>query len=704
MKDSIAPIGKRGNDFRYKSVTGNRWFRMDRRTARLFNGRKNRFGRQKPLIESIEIDSLITCLREHRRRKTWLPARNVSTRKTSRRRVALCKIRWDCCQFMKVVLFSFALSGLALCAAAQQAPILFQHVRVFDGKTIIPETDVFVEGGLIRDVGQDLNEASAQIVDGTGKTLLPGLIDSHTHVWGAEALQQALVFGITTELDMFMPVQVDAELKKLEATGRGQNMADLRSAGTLATVPGGHGTEYGVKIPTITDPADAQAWVDARIAEGSDYIKIIYDDARVYGGQAVPTLSKSTMAAIIAAAHRRGKIAVVHIGSLQGARDAIEAGADGLAHLFIGPTSDLDFGQFVAAHHAFVIATLTVLHSICGPAAPGLRLISDPHLQPFLSPMDITALKRSFPQSTRGLSCKGATEAVKQLEAAGVPILAGTDVPNPGTVQGASLHEELQYLVEAGLTPTEALTAATSAPATAFHLDDRGRIAKGLRADLVLVNGDPSEDILATRDIVAVYKQGIKDDRDSYLAMVTRQKEQEKRLASSAAPAGSESGLVSDFEQNTPTAKFGSGWSISTDTMAGGKSTAAMKIVPGGANGSGHALEVSGTIAPGLPYAWAGVMFSPGNAPMEPVNLSSKKTISFWAKGDGKTYRIMLFAQSHGFVPAVQNFSAPAEWKHYSLPLSSFEGMDGHDLMGLLFAGGPRPGPFRFEIDDVRFE
>ncbi len=604
---------------------------------------------------------------------------------------------------MKSILFFTSLC-VAFSASAQQTPILFHNVRVFDGTDVMPSTDVLIANGRIREMGENLNAPFAQVVDGTDKTLLPGLIDSHTHVWGGEALVQGLIFGVTTELDMFMPVAAAQELKRLEAQGKAQNMADLRSAGTLATAPGGHGTEYGVKIPTISNPSQAQAWVDARIAEGSDYIKIVYDDARVYGGRTVPTLSKETMAAIVMAAHKRGKIAVVHIGSLQGARDAIDAGADGLAHLFIGPSSDPDFGQFVAAHHAFVIPTLTVLHSICGPESPGVRLISDPHLEPYLTPQDITALKTSFPQAKRGLSCNGAEQAVKQLKAAGVPILAGTDVPNPGTVQGASLHEELQLLVEAGLTPDEALTAATAAPAKAFDLTDRGRIARGLRADLLLVNGDPTQDILATRDIVAVYKQGIQDDRTSYEAKVTKAKEQEKQLASMSAPTGSESGLVSDFEQATPVAKFGSGWTISTDTIAGGKSKAEMKIVPGGASGSAHALEVSGTIAAGLPYAWAGVMFSPGATPMAPANLSSKKTISFWAKGDGKTYRVMLFAQSHGFMPAIQNFAASPQWKQYSFALTAFSGMDGHDLMGVVFAGGPEPGPFRFEIDDVRFE
>jgi len=208
---------------------------------------------------------------------------------------------------------------------------------------------------------------------------------------------------------------------------------------------------------------------------------------------------------------------VVHIGSVEGARDAIEAGADGLAHLFHGPSSPSDFGQFVAQHHAFVIPTLSVGQSVCGPDSAGKKLISDDKLSPFLSHENISRLKETFPSANSGMvSCKGGIKAMKQLEEAGVPILAGTDAPNPGTTYGASLHGELAMYVEAGLTPTEALISATSAPAAAFHVPDRGRIAPGLRADLLLVNGNPDQDILATRNIVAVYKHGVEADRESY--------------------------------------------------------------------------------------------------------------------------------------------------------------------------------------------
>jgi imidazolonepropionase-like amidohydrolase len=97
-----------------------------------------------------------------------------------------------------------------------------------------------------------------------------------------------------------------------------------------------------------------------------------------------------------------------------------------------------------------------------------------------------------------------------------VPLLAGTDAPSPGATYGASLHGELELLVGAGLTPVQALTAATSNAARAFKLADRGRVARGLRADLVLVDGDPTRDILVTRRVVEVWKKGVPVKRTRY--------------------------------------------------------------------------------------------------------------------------------------------------------------------------------------------
>jgi imidazolonepropionase-like amidohydrolase len=101
---------------------------------------------------------------------------------------------------------------------------------------------------------------------------------------------------------------------------------------------------------------------------------------------------------------------------------------------------------------------------------------------------------------------------VQRLRAAGVRILAGTDAPNLGS-HGVSLHGEMQLLVEAGLSPAEALTAATLGPAQVYRLADRGRITPGARADLVLVDGNPLQDITATRTIIRIFKNGFEVSR-----------------------------------------------------------------------------------------------------------------------------------------------------------------------------------------------
>ncbi|HEU4562009.1 MAG TPA: CIA30 family protein [Longimicrobium sp.] len=598
------------------------------------------------------------------------------------------------------ILAAAAAIGSISPALAQPAPAtLFRGVRVFDGERMVGERDVLVQGGRIARMGTGIPApAGAAVVDGRGKALLPGLIDAHTHTWGEATRRQALVFGVTTELDMFTVPETAAQARAEQAAGRAHDRADLFSAGVLVTAPGGHGTEYGIRIPTLTSADSAQAFVDARIAEGSDYIKIVYDDGHTYGMK-TPTLTDEVMRAVIAAAHRRGKLAVVHVGDLAGAREAIDAGADGLVHLFVDQQPDAEFGRFVAQHRAFVIPTMTVLMSITGTggAAP---LADDARLVSYLSPADAGVLRQGFPRrpGLPPVSYAAAETSVRQLLAAGVPILAGTDAGNPGTAHGAAIHRELELLVKAGMTPVQALAAATSVPARAFRLADRGRIATGLRADLLLVDGDPSADITATRAIAGVWKGGVPLDRARYAATIAAARAEAARPAAKL-PAG----VASDFEGGSPTSTFGAGWMVTDDARAGGRSTGDMKVVDGGAAGTAKSLAITGTINDALPYAWAGAMFSPGMQPMTPADLSAARGIHFWARGDGGTYRVMIFSQAKGFMPLQETFTAGPEWAEHTIPFSAFDGIDGRDVMAVIFAGGPRPGAFAFQVDQVGF-
>src|SRR5262249_49038909 len=149
----------------------------------------------------------------------------------------------------------------------------------------------------------------AEIIDGTGKTLLPGFIDSHAHVWGAEQLEQSAQFGVTTVLDMGCGnPTIGGNLKSVAQTS--PHLADLRFAGYAVTVPKGHCTEYGFPVPTITRADEAAKFVAARAQEGSDYIKLIYDDGAAWG-ISFPTLDVATLRAAIAAAHHEHKLAIV---------------------------------------------------------------------------------------------------------------------------------------------------------------------------------------------------------------------------------------------------------------------------------------------------------------------------------------------------------------------------------------------------------
>jgi imidazolonepropionase-like amidohydrolase len=413
-------------------------------------------------------------------------------------------------RFKNLWLPVLALTGaFAAVAQAQEAPrpIVITNVRIFDGTRVIPRGTVVFQGRRIVAVGERIAVPAnaGEVIDGTGQTVLPGFIDSHTHtLTRGEALERALVFGVTTELDMFTAPDFARQMRDEQAKRGAPERADLYSAGYLATAPGGHGTEYGMTVPTLTRPEEAQAWVDARVAEGSDYIKIVLEDGSPYGLK-VPTLDKATLAALVAAAHERGKLAVVHVSTENAAKEAIETGADGLAHIFTDRAPEPGFATLVKRHKAFVIPTLTLVESTTGIAS-GKALPDDARLAPYLRNGEVLNLRKAFPAGK--LDPRNALAAVRQLAQAGVPILAGTDSPNPGTAHGASIHRELELLVQAGLSPTAALAAATATPARVFGLLDRGRIAPGLRSDLVLVKGDPTTDITATRDIQRIWKIG----------------------------------------------------------------------------------------------------------------------------------------------------------------------------------------------------
>jgi imidazolonepropionase-like amidohydrolase len=406
---------------------------------------------------------------------------------------------------------SLAPLSAASAAADQAQPLLIRDVRMFDGHRVFEHRSVLVAGGIIRAIGgPDMPSRGAQVVDGKGKTLLPGIIDAHVHVPHVDtrnALIQSARLGVTTDLDMFTDQKTLKTIKQIEKEDA-PGMADLRSAGVGATATGGHPTQMGgPSIPTIDSPNEAETFIAARVAEGSDYIKLILEDGSEYpGAKRLPTLNAATFRAVVAAAHRHGKLAVVHVFTEANARLAINAGVDGLVHLFLGAHASPDFGRLAASHHIFVVPTLNIEYLQCGKSN-GAALAADLRLMSQTFPDYVRSLKMPHRQSP--VSCDGTDQAIEELHAAHVPLLTGTDAPVPGGTYGASTLDEMALLVADGLTPVEALIAGTSAPAKAFHLNDRGEIRVGKRADLVLVDGDPTRNIDDVKNIDAVWKRGI---------------------------------------------------------------------------------------------------------------------------------------------------------------------------------------------------
>jgi imidazolonepropionase-like amidohydrolase len=566
------------------------------------------------------------------------------------------------------------------------------NVRIFDGEKTIEKTSILVLDGKISAIGPSIKiPDNLTVYDGSEKTLLPGLIDSHTHTYG-DARKDALRFGVTTELDMFTDWRILAEAKKQRESVARTEQADLWSAGTLATVPGGHGTEYGMKIPTLTKAEEAESFVQARANEGSDYIKIVFDDGSAYGENVkIKSFTPDVTRALIQSAKANHKKAIVHIASLKQAKLMAEQDADGLAHIFINEVADAGFIDQAKKHKLFIIPTLSVTASLAG-ADEGKKLALDKQLQAYLSKTQTSALNASFPKQWQNpIVLKNALQSVRLLHEAEIPLLAGTDAGNSGTTHGASLHGELALLVKAGLTPSDALNAATALPADTFDLRDRGRIAVGLRADLILVNGDPTKNIQVTRDITQIWKNGYNVARISQI-------EKPSTINKMAI-----TGMISDFEQEKITARYGA-WNISTDMQMNGASVATMQLAATGANHSSSALEITGEIKAGFSYPWAGVYFSPGTKTFEPIDYSNAKELIFWAKGDGRRYNVMAFSGTTSGIPPTQSFIAGPEWRAIRLPLSSFEGLELKNLTGFAINAGAPEGKFQLMIDNVEIK
>lgn len=353
-------------------------------------------------------------------------------------------------------------------------------VRIFDGEDLLDGLyDVAFEDGVITSVAAaDAATADAsgdgEIVDGTGSTLLPGLIDAHVHVLGRHDLEALAAHGVTTAYDMASwPAALTDSLRHVPG------VTDILSSGVPGAGPGGvHSRIPGFPAEAILDGQEkVEGFIAARVAQGSDYVKVVAE-APGRGGP-----DQATITAVVEGAHAVGLRVVAHASALGAVAVANDAGVDILTHVPIDAPIDALGAASIRDAGRLVIPTLSMMEGIVANAAR--------------------------PE----ISYESARDSVAALHAAGVPIIAGTDAnSSPGVPaavpHGSSIHHELVLLVEAGLAPIEALRSTTSLAARSFGLDDRGVVAVGKRADLVLVDGDPLTDITDTTRLRGIWISG----------------------------------------------------------------------------------------------------------------------------------------------------------------------------------------------------
>jgi imidazolonepropionase-like amidohydrolase len=389
-----------------------------------------------------------------------------------------------------------ASSDTANPALQDNGKIAITNVRVFDGQRLSEPSTVVIDRGLIGDDAE-----GADVVDGEGGVLLPGLIDAHIHLQDENDLRHLCEYGVTTGLDM--ATWPPAKLAPL----RGRvGLADIRSPGAPATCAG---SLHSLVLPILPEdfvstPEDAVNFVKKRVSEGVDYIKVVAD---------VPGPDQATVNALVEEAHKQKKLVIAHASAFKPFAMAQEAKVDIVTHAPHDKTLDSDAVARMVSEKRISVPTLTMMEGVSKPLS--WSAIFSLLMRPFLL-WRIIKIRRSNPDGKPNY--ENARDSVTAMYRAGVPILAGTDANmeagSPFQVKhGDSLHHELELLVEAGLSTVDALRAATCLPAKYFGLNDRGVVEAGKRADLVLVSGDPIKDIRETRSIQRVWCGGIEFQR-----------------------------------------------------------------------------------------------------------------------------------------------------------------------------------------------
>jgi imidazolonepropionase-like amidohydrolase len=409
---------------------------------------------------------------------------------------------------------SFALAaGQGRGGSAPQAAYVLKPARVFDGDALQPGWVVVVRGQRIDAAGPASAvsvPAGAETIELPGATLMPGLIEAHSHVllhaynetsWNDQVLREPEALRVARAVNHLRATLESGftTIRDLGTEGAGYADVGLKQAVNQGIIPGPRmviTTRAIVATGTYAPKGFSPNWTipqGAEEADGTNLVRVVREQAgrgadwiKVYGdyragpaGEAVPTFSQEEMNLIVQTATSLGRPVVVHASTPEGMRRAVRAGARTIEH-GDGGTADV----FALMASAGVALCPTLAAGDATSQYGGWKKGVDPE------PANIRRKRDSF----------------KAALAAGVPIAAGSDV---GVFPHGDSARELELMVAYGMKPIEALRSATSVNARVLRMESQiGRVAQGLLADLVAVNGDPIADVSALRRVTMVMKGG----------------------------------------------------------------------------------------------------------------------------------------------------------------------------------------------------
>lgn len=588
---------------------------------------------------------------------------------------------------------------------------------VIDGTGAEPSKQtVVIRGNRIEAVGPNVEPpAGARRIEALGMTLLPGLFDLHTHLPYSSAsgvandwpknLKAYLYCGVTSVVDFGAYGEMFEPMRRLIRTGA--VAAPRISLAARITTPGGHGSEGGrgeFFSLEVSTAREARAAINHALSYQPDVIKVFTDGWRYGAAPDMTSMNQETLTALVDEAHKNGLEVLTHTVTLERAKIAARAGVDVIAHGVGDKDVDEELFKLMKAKSTTYAPTLAVyeprgrdiltplLSAVLAPAAQS-RLV--PPQNPPMRPADGSAENGDQPRLRRWTILQNNTAALRK---AGIGFGVGTDSGVTGTHHGWAALRELQLLVAGGLSPIEAITAATGAAARAIKVDgERGTIAPGKLADLVLIEGEPHKDIHDIEKIKRVFLGGREIDRERLSREIA-----EPGLT--PLPVAKARELIDDFESASGRSSIDTLWVNSTDSGVDATKMLFGRVMR---KSGDHALSVTARMSE-KDRALGRVDIPLSRGAIEPVDASEFRGAQFDARGDGDYQLIASAYDSPNFQAP---FKASPQWQTIRIDFSSLKQMQsesvpwpGDKLRMLSFELARPAGTFAWlEIDNLKF-